>query len=450
MNNPADVADWLGRFENNERFAFYKPFTLDKMRLIAGLAGNPQACAPVIHIAGSKGKGSVTTMIAAMLEAGGIRTARYTSPQVTHYWDRICQGDAPFRDEVYVEAGRELVRVDERRLREYPGEEAPSLFEMFTLFFFLCARIDRVDAMVVETGLGGLHDATNVVTPVVSVLTLIELEHTETLGPTIGAVAAHKAGIIKPGRPVWAGEQPEEALRLFRETAAARNSSFFYLPELAVLSDLRVSREGTAFTAAFRDMPGSPPGVPGFPEPLKLSIPVPGAIQARNAVLAAAAAKTAFPLLEPDAVRRGLASLSLPARFERLLDDPAFIIDGAHTPRSIEATAQTFVALYGEGGVLIFGCVASKPAAELARILLPHFSRVIITTPGSYKESRPEDVDAAFRSVRGHGEGPEITLIPDTERALETGLQKARAAKLPVLGTGSFYLAAELRKARRR
>jgi dihydrofolate synthase/folylpolyglutamate synthase len=457
MNSPADVADWLSRFENNERLAFYKPFTLDKMRLIAGLAGNPETCAPVIHIAGSKGKGSVTAMIAAMLEAGGIRTARYTSPQVTQYWDRICQGDAPFRDEVYVEAGRELVRIDERRLREYPGEEAPggeapSLFEMFTLLFFLCARIERVDAMVVETGLGGLHDATNVATPAVSVLTLIELEHTEVLGTTIGAVAAHKAGIIKAGRPVWAGEQPEEALALFRETAAAKNSSFFYLPELAAISDPRVSREGTAFTLAFRGMPGSPQDAPvfaGFPEPLDLLIPVPGAIQAQNAALAVAAAKTAFPRLEPGAARRGLEALSLPARFERLLDDPALIIDGAHTPRSIEALAQTFTALYGEGGVLIFSCAVSKSAADLARILLPHFSRVIITTPGAYKQSCPEDIYAAFRSIRGHTESPELTLIPDTAYALETGIQQARAAKLPVLGTGSFYLAAEIRRAMR-
>jgi dihydrofolate synthase/folylpolyglutamate synthase len=146
-------------------------------------------------------------------------------------------------------------------------------------------------------------------------------------------------------------------------------------------------------------------------------------------------------------VRRGLASLSLPARFERLLDDPALIIDGAHTPRSIEAVAQTFTALYGEGGVLIFGCVASKSAVDLARILIPHFSRVIVTTPGAYKKSCPEDVYAAFRSLRGHTENQEITLIPDTAHALETGIQQARAAKLPMLGTGSFYLAAEIRTA---
>jgi dihydrofolate synthase/folylpolyglutamate synthase len=444
MHSPADVADWLGRYENNERLAFYRPFTLDKMRLIAGLAGNPEGCAPVVHIAGSKGKGSVTAMVAAVLEAGGIKTARYTSPQITHYWDRICQGDVPFPDAVYVEAGRELARIEERRTREFPGMEAPSLFEMFTLLFFLCARIARVDAMVVETGLGGLHDATNVVVPVLSVLTLIEMEHTEVLGSTLGAVAAHKAGIIKAGRPVLAGAQPDEARAVFRETAAVQNAAFSYLPESVVLSGVCLSREGTAFTAEFRGVSGKPPL---FSEPLHLAIRVPGEIQAWNAVLAAAAAKTAFPLLEPDAVRRGLASLSLPARFERLLEEPALIIDGAHTPRSIEAIAGTFAALYGEGGVLIFGCAVSKSAADLARILLPHFSHIIITTPGVYKQSCPEDVYEAFCSVRGNTGCPAVTLIPDTDRAVEAALQKAREEKRPVLGTGSFYLAAEIRAA---
>jgi dihydrofolate synthase/folylpolyglutamate synthase len=296
--------------------------------------------------------------------------------------------------------------------------------------------------MVVETGLGGLHDATNVVTPVVSVLTLIELEHTEVLGTTVGAVAAHKAGIIKAGRPVLAGAQPDEALALFRETAAAKNAAFFYLPEHAVLRNLRLSREGTAFTAEFRGAAGEHSL---FPEPLDLSVRVPGEIQAWNAILAAAAAKTAFPRLEPDAVRRGLGSLTLPARFERLLEDPAFIIDGAHTQRSIEAVAKTFTALYGEGGVLIFGCAVSKSAASLARILLPHFSRIIITTPGPYKVSCPEDVYAAFCSLRPNAHAPEITLIPDTAQAAECGIQKAREANLPLLGTGSFYLAAALR-----
>jgi dihydrofolate synthase/folylpolyglutamate synthase len=449
MHSPADVADWLSRFENNERLAFYKPFTLDKMRLIAGLAGNPETCAPVIHIAGSKGKGSVTAMIAAILEAGGIKTARYTSPQIMDFWDRISLGNGLFHDEVYVEAGRELARVDEMRRRDYPGEETPSFFEMLTLLFFLCARIARVDVMVVETGLGGLHDATNVVMPAVSVLTLIELEHTEVLGTTIRAIAAHKAGIIKTGRPVLSGEQPEEALAVFRETADVKNAGFFYLPEEAAIGNVRLSREGTAFTVNYRSTPEKPRFSPTFfPEPLtnmELSIGVPGEIQAWNAALALAAAKTAFPRLPPDAARWGLASLTLPARFERLLSDPVLIIDGAHTPRSIEATVETFAALYGGGGVLIFACAASKAAAVLARILLPRFSRIIITTPGTYKASCPEEVYTAFCSVRGEMSSPEVILIPDTRQAVKAAVQQARETRLPILGTGSFYLAAEVR-----
>jgi dihydrofolate synthase/folylpolyglutamate synthase len=447
MNSPADVAEWLGRFENNERFAFYKPFTLDKMRLLADLAGNPETSAPVIHVAGSKGKGSVTAMTSAILEAGGVATARYTSPQATDYWDRICQGNAPFSDQVYVEAGRELVRVEARREREYPGEEKPSFFEMFTLLFFLCARIARVKAMVVETGLGGLYDATNVVNPAVSVLTLIELEHTEVLGTTIQAIAAHKAGIIKTGKPVFSGEQPEEALALFRKTAAAKNAAFRYLPEQAALRNLSLSREGTSFTLEYRSGPGQSPL---FPAPLDISISTPGTIQAWNAALAVAAAKTAFPRITPEAALRGLASFSLPARFERLLEEPVLIVDGAHTPRSMGAAVETFAALYGEGGIFIFGCAAGKDADALARLIIPRFSRIIITTPGTYKESLPEKANAAFLAIRGDGKSPEITLIPDTGQAVETALNKARETKLPVLGAGSFYLSAEIRTILRR
>jgi dihydrofolate synthase/folylpolyglutamate synthase len=447
LNSPADVAAWLSRFENNERLAFYKPFTLDKMRALVNLAGNPEASAPVIHVAGSKGKGSVTAMITAILEAGGVKTARYTSPQVTGYWDRICQGNGPFHDQVYVEAGRELLRIDALRRREYAGEEPPSLFEMFTLLFFLCARIARVDFMVVETGLGGTHDATNVVIPAVSVLTLIELEHTEILGDSIRAIADQKAGIIKTGKPVLAAEQPGPALALFRETAAMKDAAFVYLPERAALRNVALSREGTAFTVEYRGMSGKRPL---FPKPLDISIRIPGEIQAWNAALAAAAAKTAFPLLEAEAVRRGLSSLFLPARFERLPTGPAqaapaLIIDGAHTPRSTASCVETFTALYGRGGILIFGCAASKDAAALARLLLPHFSSVIITTPGTYKVSYPDEVYAAFLQVRGGADSPELSLIPDTRRAVEEALKKAGEACLPVLGTGSFYLAAEIR-----
>jgi dihydrofolate synthase/folylpolyglutamate synthase len=255
------------------------------------------------------------------------------------------------------------------------------------------------------------------------------------------------------------------------------DAALLYLPEKAALRNVTLSTEGTAFTVEFSG--GFGLDRPLFPGPLDLSIRIPGEIQAWNAALAIAAVKTAFPLTGAEAVTRGLASLSLPARFERLSLDPLLIIDGAHTERSMEACVKTFTELYGEGGVLIFGCAASKDAAALARLLIPHFSRIIITTPGTYKVSYPEEVFEAFRKEREGGSLPprqspavaglrlppqrgltapvtppdpsanqifaEIALLPDTALAVRQGIKKAREEKLPVLGTGSFYMAAEIR-----
>jgi dihydrofolate synthase/folylpolyglutamate synthase len=447
---PDDLAAWLEQFENNERLPAFKPFNLDKMRLISRIAGHPETCAPAIHVAGSKGKGSVTAMIASILEAAGIRTGRYTSPQLCCYWDRISLGNGLFPPGIYVEAGRELVETEERRLREFSeGEDSkPSLFEMFTLLFFLCSRRNRCEAMAVETGLGGLNDATNIVKSEVSVITLIEKEHTEILGNTIPAIAAQKAGIIKAGKPLVLSWQEGEALEVFRKAAAEKKAPFYYLPETAVVENIAVSKEGTAFSLRSE--------IAGLRERLDLFIPVPGAVQAENAALAVIGVKTAFPAIGEDSIRRGLAAVSLPARFERLSSNPAIVIDGAHTPRSVENCVNTFISLYGKGGILIFGCAAGKDGESIAKLLTPHFSQIIITTPGTYKVSYPEEVYRIFlTAAKGpppqnscHSAlpaGKKVLLIRDTKTALEAALSLSREQGLPVLGTGSFYLAAEIR-----
>jgi dihydrofolate synthase/folylpolyglutamate synthase len=456
-----DVFSWLSRFINLERGQTPKSFKLERMETLAALAGHPEGCAPAIHIAGSKGKGSVTGMISAILEARGLRTARYMSPHVKEYRERITGGAEFFDEPVYIEAGHELRDITETLLDRaetefrifHPGHaegEGPTFFELLTLYFFLCARKARCDVMVIETGMGGRLDPTNVVDPLVSVITPIELEHTEYLGNTIAAIAGEKAGIIKPGKPLVLAEQNGEALAVFREAAAAKKAPLVYFPEAAEIQGLSIRREGTAFSLGFKK-----PGL--FPAPLKLSLPIPGEIQAKNAGLAALAIKTAFPAAGEAAVRGGLENFRLPARFERVLDDPPLIIDGAHTPKSIELTVQTFVSLYGEGGILIFGCVAGKNAEDMARRLLPHFSRIIITTPGTFKASDP---DALYRifvreapgpgrpdAPAGPGGDPALVCIKDTGEALQYALDAGRNQGLPVLGTGSFYLAAEIRQA---
>ncbi|MDR1099031.1 MAG: tetrahydrofolate synthase [Treponema sp.] len=450
----AAVFAWLSRFINLERGQTPKSFKTERMEILATLAGHPETCAPAIHIAGSKGKGSVTGMISAILEAGGIKTARYMSPHVREYRERITAGDDFFDESVYIEAGRELRDICETLMAgaadKFPlfspgheGGEGPTFFELLTLYFFLCARRAGRDFMVIETGMGGRLDPTNIASPLVSVITPIELEHTEYLGDTLAAIAGEKAGIIKPGKPLVLAKQADEALRVFRENAAAKNAPLLFFPQAADIQGLSIRREGTDFSLGFKN-----PAL--FPAPLALSLPIPGAVQAQNAGLAVLAVKTAFPAIGEDTIRAGLRTFKLPARFEQVCDEPPLIIDGAHTPKSAELTVETFISLYGEGGVLIFGCAAGKDAESMARVLLPHFSRIIITTPGSFKASDPEKLYALFtREVLAQrtGEKTSLICIKNTGKALQTALAFARQRGLPVLGTGSFYLAAELRQA---
>jgi len=452
FSSSGEAFSWLSKFINLERGQKPKSFRLDRMEFLAELACHPQRCAPSIHIAGSKGKGSVTGMLAAMLTAAGFRVARYMSPHVVDIRERLCLGNSYFSEETYISAGDELREIAEVRLpaaanplfdKEREDGCEPTFWELLTLFFFLCAKKESCDAMVVETGMGGRLDSTNVLDPLVSVITLIELEHTAILGKTIAAVAGEKAGIIKPGKPLILAKQNEEALEVFMKKAEEKNSPLLYLPMIADISDVNISRSGTSFTLSFKEARQSL-----LSAPLSLSVPIPGKVQAENAALAIAALKTAFPKIEQDAIRRGLESLNLPARFEKIApssqeDTPPFIIDGAHTPESLALCVETFCSLYGEGGVLIFGCAADKDAAAMAHIAHSHFAKIFITTPGNFKTSDPAFVFETFAQTAGQ---EKTALLKNTREAINAARDFSQKNNLPILGTGSFYLVSEIRK----
>jgi dihydrofolate synthase/folylpolyglutamate synthase len=408
------------------------------MEHMASIAGHPERCAPCIHIAGSKGKGSVTGMTASILEASGLRTARYMSPHISDFRERISLGNSFFEEAVYCAAGDELRDTAENKIPAAkislfdPADEegeAPTFFELLTLYFFLCAKHGNCGAMVVETGMGGRLDCTNIVDPAVSVITLIELEHTAILGKTIPAIAGEKAGIIKAGKPVVLAKQPPDALEVFRRKAEGKNSPLFYFPEVAAIDSLKVHTEGTDFSLRFS----------GEDNPQKFSVPIPGAVQAENAGLAVLALKNFDKNINNDAIRLGLNRLKIPARFEKISDNPVVIIDGAHTPESASLCADTFCSLYGENGILLFGCAADKDAAAMAKILLPRFSRLFITMPGTFRISNPEKVYGAFASNK-------TTLVKDTAEAIRKTLELGRKENLPVLCTGSFYLASTVKE----
>jgi dihydrofolate synthase/folylpolyglutamate synthase len=419
-------------------------------------------------------------MLAAMLTAAGYKTARYMSPHVIDIRERICLGDSYFNDDIYRCAGDELRNITEERLpalhNTQPDAAAlfspdsggcePTFWELLTLLFFLCARKAKCDVMVVETGMGGRLDSTNVLDPLVSVITLIELEHTSFLGNTIEEVAGEKAGIIKAGKPLVLAKQCDQALKVFKEKSQEKNSPLFYFPEAAKLSGVEIAAQGTDFMLSFN----TGKNISLFNTPLSLSIPIPGKVQAENASLAIAALKIAFPQIGEDAIREGLKNLKIPARFEKITPaqdttTPPFIIDGAHTPESLALCVETFCSLYGEGGVLIFGCAADKNAAAMARIAHSHFAKIFITTPGTFKASDPVKVYETFAEIAGK---EKTVLVKDTQEAVKqavfyaensckdlSNLKIIDASNLcsvgknkfiPILGTGSFYLVSEIRK----
>ncbi|MDR0474773.1 MAG: tetrahydrofolate synthase [Treponema sp.] len=438
FKSSAEVYEWIEGFINLERDLDSRPMKLENMKKLAALAGNPENCAQAVHIAGSKGKGSVSAMTASILKAAGYKTASYASPHVRDFRERITLGNNFFDEGLYALAGNELRRT--AGLCIDGGNHTPSFFELFTLWFFLCSRFSDSEVMALETGLGGRLDATNIVDPLVSVITVIEKEHTKILGDTIEKIAAEKAGIIKTGKPLVLAEQKAEALEVFRQKAKETQSPFYYFPDIAGISGLRIDRNGSSFDLNLRH--------PLFETEIKnLNIPVPGEVQVKNAGLAALAVKTVFPGISEEAIRKGLGCFSLPARFEKLNDDPVLIIDGAHTALSVGECIRTFTELYGTGGICIFGCAADKDADTIASLAVPCFSKIIVTTPGSFKRSYPAEAYEIFcRFASQNKPGAEILLVTDTKEACKLALETGKAHGLPILGTGSFYLAAEITK----
>jgi dihydrofolate synthase/folylpolyglutamate synthase len=444
------VFSYLDRFISANVWAIPKHLRAERLALLAEAGGHPERCAPAFHVAGSKGKGSVTGMISAVLDAVGWRVVWYMSPHVADVRERIMLGKGFLDEAVYTACGEETEALQKRlcdpvnaEYRLFQGKDKncypPTYFELLTFYSFFCARMAGANMQVVETGMGGRFDPTNVIDPLVSVISVIELEHTAFLGNTLAEIAFEKAGIIKPGKPVVLAEQHGEVLPVFQKAAKERNAPLYYLPDLVSVENVRVSDTGTQFTLV-------PKNRTVFPNEMELGIGIPGAVQAKNAALAVAALKVVMPEIGDDVIKAALDTFSLPARFEKIADNPPVVIDGAHTTLSVELAIREWTALYGDGGVLLFGCAEDKNVTAMARTLLYHFSSIIITTPGSYKVSHPANVFDVFTAEAVQlNPSCKLALIAETPTAVDTVVAEARTKNLPLFCTGSFYLSAEVR-----
>jgi len=422
------VYAYLNRFLNFERKLEPTEYRLDRMLALMDLFGHPDKAYRVVHVAGSKGKGSTATMIASIIEEAGGVVGLYTSPHLLSFTERIAVNGVPVSPDILLPCARELSeRMDKETPEDFPGGEAPTYFELLTMLGFLCFRKAGCTDAVIEVGLGGRLDSTNVVTPVASVITPIELEHTDILGDTIEKIAGEKAGIIKQGVPTFTSAAKKEALDVFRAKSAALGSQLTILDEATEIIGCEIARAGTSATVRWRDGASGPA--------LSLRTPMIGAVQARNAALAATVARHLG--YGDDEIVAGIAKASLRARFEILDGDPVVILDGAHTADSIAACADDFRKLFPDGGDLLFGCAKGKPPRPMAASLRAAFSSVIVTKPGTFKESDTAEIEAAFLA-----EGFKVTRMDDTDGAIKTALAAARVKKAPLLVTGSFYLCA--------
>jgi len=431
--------DYLFSTTDYERMSTYRydltTHDLARMEALLALLGDPHRLVPSIHIAGTKGKGSTAFMLTEVFRAAGLCVGLYTSPHLVDLRERIVVDGALISPEDFcremsdVAGAADVVR---ERFPQYP----PTFFEIVTALGFLHFARSRVDLAVVETGLGGRLDATNVVLPLVSVITTISIDHTIQLGNTVQSIAGEKAGIIKPGVPVVSGPQQPEAQAVIEAGAAERQA-----PLLSFGRDIEVS--------GIR--PTEPPGLAfdvrtpaGWRSGLELRLL--GPHQGTNAAVAVTAAEVAAKrgglALPAEAVSRGLAETRAPGRVEFFPGEPAVILDAPHNPASTRALAEALRFHFGARPVvLLFGIAGDKDVPGTLREVLPVARALVATTNLSPRSAKPEEIARLARE----GGCPEVHAEPDVPKAFALARGLCRPGELLVI-TGSFYLAGEVRR----
>lgn len=433
-----DAFQWIESFHNSEKTDGYddRTYRLDRMEELCRLFRDPQKSFKSIHIAGSKGKSSTAGYIASILENCGLKTGLYTSPHLHDYRERISLAGKRFSDEAYIEAIGQIKRKKNAilKLPVFAGM-APTVFELLTLTAFLIFRNEKCDYAVIETGLGGRLDATNVIVPRISVLTPIEKEHVEILGDTLAKIAFEKGGIIKSHIPVQSSEQETDVKAVLDEICFRKNTEISYLPDSIEKIDTDISSDGTRFTAEPKTGPTETYTLPNI-----------GEVFARNAALAVLTVRqlAVIDMIEKvtaSVIKTALASAFIPGRFQIIDRAPTVVIDPAHTPRSVKNTADTFKKIIKGKKILIFAAAKDKNTEEIAAAVGKIFPHIIVTAFHGFKSS---DGDRDFRAFLAVNR--KTVFEPDPEKALQTAralLAKSGKKGIEeggILITGSFYL----------
>lgn len=423
----------------------YSPEKFDLGRMVALMErlGHPEQSYPVIHVAGTKGKGSVSAFCASALHAAGYRTGFYTSPHLHEYTERIQFDGQPIGKAA-------LVELIEDIKPHVAAIERLTTFEITTALAFLYFARQHADVVVAEVGFGGRLDATNVVTPLLSVITSLSMDHMNVLGDTLAKIAAEKAGIIKPNRPIVLSPQKDEARLVVERIAAERGSRLIHVGREVRFAPRCHSLDGQSLLlwkaedqAQFNEfIEGENPS--GW-QPVKLSIPLLGYHQIENAATAYVAlqeARSEGLKIEEDAIRRGFAQVVWPGRFEILSRKPFVIVDSAHNQDSalkLRLAIEDY--LPGRPVILLFGASEDKDIFGMFSELMPRVRRVVAT-----QSIHPRAMEAQKLVDLAHQFGVPAQAVLPLEKALETVLDLA-GSEAVVVAAGSLFVAAAVREA---
>ena len=393
-------------------------FGLERMQTLLDALGNPERGQRFVHIAGTNGKGSTGALVASMLRAAGWKTGLYTSPHLIEPTERIRIDDEDVSSADFASAFEKVHERAENLLREGLLDAHPSYFETVTAMALLLFR-ERAEIAVMEVGLGGRLDATNVIAPELCVITPVSYDHEAFLGNTLESIAGEKAGILKPGVPAVVARQDPVAAVVIARRAAELRSRLIQTADSS-LKITRVSEDSSAF-----ELDGA-----GY------ECALPGRHQIENAAAAVLAGRELR--VREDAITAGLRQVRWPGRLERVSAHPAFVLDGAHNPAGAAALAQYIREFYKNRPVwIVYGAMRDKAVEEVTEMLFPLADCLILTAPDFPRALRPE----AMLQITQH---PNAIVTDTAAQAIE--LARGAPPDTTVFFTGSLYLVGEVRE----
>jgi len=403
--------------------------SLDRMRKLAALLGDPHTAYPVIHITGTNGKGSTAAMATSLLAARGLRVGTYTSPNLSKVNERIARNGEPIDDEALTDVLDSLARI------EGLMDEPPTRFELLTAAALTWFADEAVDVAVLEVGLGGTWDCTNIVHAAVAVVTNISYDHTEVLGPTLEDIARDKAGIFTSGCTAVVGETDPTLVALFREAAVQAGAEAVWARGI----DFACTSNRLAVGGRLIDLrtPGAAYG--------ELLLPLHGAHQGDNAACALAACEAFFgdPLHE-DVVEEGFAAVRVPGRLEVIGRHPLVLVDGAHNAAGMMVLARALTEEFATDGhtTAVVGMLGGRdPSAMLEALVSAGVRAVVACAPDS-----PRALPAAVVAEAAFALGMEVAVAGSATEAVQLAVERS-GGEDQVVVCGSLYVVADAREA---